>query len=559
MDFKIADSKFKELLLPTLLIVMALNISSVIDSFFIGSFIGPDAVAAIELLEPLILLITVFEWLFGLGGQILSLNKKSEFDVEGSNRYFTVSIVLSFIASLMMAVICLFFMEPIATILGSTAATKPLLIQYSKFLYLCFIVSTVSGVLTQFIRVDGQPNFASIVIIVANILNIILDYLFLSYFKMGMDSVSLASFIGYAVGLASCLYYVYNPKRTFRFVNAALEIKTFIKSTWEIIKVGFPGASMGIFDVIFVYILNLFLASTLGNLGLTTYMLCVDALVIASIINVGISETLTSIVPIYYAKHDYVNLNHLIRRALLIALISGVALILFLWIWPEGFLSLYNFDEIELSGFAINALKLYSFFFILTILPSMLIFYYEAIERSVLSTVLSVLSTLVLPLVSIYVLYNMIGSNGIWLGFPVACIITTILIIIAVKVIQIKEDEYEGLFFIEKSLVNKTKNFVLTNNNTKARNEFLHHLRTLNASEEFCDNTEKIFDIIYNTNEDETYVEVLVIDYADNIHIDIKYDGEKENLDHIKNNFPEGMIKYTEVLGFNDIEYVMEK
>ncbi len=68
MDFKIADSKFKELLIPSLLIVMALNMSSVVDSFFVGSFIGPDAVAAIELLEPVILLMTVIEWLFGLGG-----------------------------------------------------------------------------------------------------------------------------------------------------------------------------------------------------------------------------------------------------------------------------------------------------------------------------------------------------------------------------------------------------------------------------------------------------------------------------------------------------------
>lgn len=76
MNFKIADSKFKELLLPTLLIVMALNISSVVDSFFVGAFIGELAVSAIEVLEPLILLVTVFEWLFGLGGQILALNKK---------------------------------------------------------------------------------------------------------------------------------------------------------------------------------------------------------------------------------------------------------------------------------------------------------------------------------------------------------------------------------------------------------------------------------------------------------------------------------------------------
>ena len=55
------------------------------------------------------------------------------------------------------------------------------------------------------------------------------------------------------------------------------------------------------------------------------------------------------------------------------------------------------------------------------------------------------------------------------------------------------------------------------------------------------------------------YVEVLVIDYDKNIHVDIKYDGEKENLEHLKHNFPEDLLKYTEVLGFNTIEYEMDK
>ena len=558
MNFKIADSKFKELLLPTLLIVMALNISSVVDSFFVGTFIGENAVAAIELLEPLILLVTVFEWLFGLGGQILALNKKAEFDTEGSNRYFTTSIVLSLIASTIMAIICLVFMDPLATILHATEATKPLVLQYSTFLFGCFVVSTLSGVLTQYIRVDGQPNFASAVIIIANIINIILNYTFLSS-GMGMYSASLATFIGYTISLAICLLYIRNPKRTFRFTAASLKLKTFIKSSAKMIKVGFPGASIGVFDVIFVYILNAFLASTLGDIGLTTYMLCVDALVIASIIDIGISETLTSIVPIYYAKHDYINLNHLIRISLIISVVFAVLLTLAIWVWPEGFLALYNFNEKEIAGFAANALKLYSFFFLLSILPNLLIFYYEAIERSALSTVLSTLFTLVVPLFSVYTLYNLIGSNGIWLGIPVGCIISTIIVIIAVKIIQRREPKYSGLFFIEKDLVHKTKNFVLTDNDLKAKKECLQHLKNLNANEEFCNNANKLFNIILDTNPHDTYVEVLVIDYNDSIHVDIKYDGEKENLEDIKHSFPENLLKYAEVLGFNTIEYEMKK
>ena len=558
MNFKIADSKFKELLIPSLLLVMALNLSSVVDSFFVGSFIGPDAVAAIELLEPVILLMTVFEWLFGLGGQIISINKKSKFDIEGSNRYFTVSMAVSFIASLIFAIIWLIFMDPLVMILGASHATKPLVLQYSTFLSACFIVSTIAAVLTQYIRVDDHPNFASAVIIIANAINIVLDYTFLSW-GMGMYSASLASFIGYAISLVVCLWYIRHPKRTFRFIRSALKIKTFLKTTWKMTKVGFPGASIGIFDVIFVYIMNLFLVSTLGDLGLTTYMLCMDILVIGSIVDVGISETLTSIVPVYYSKHDYLNLKHLIKISLLMGLAFAVILTVFIWVWPEGFLALYRFNHMEIAGFVIHAVQLYSLFFVLSVLPSMLVFYYEAIERSVLSTVLSILYTLVIPLICVVSLYNLMGSDGIWLGFPVSCLIVCIFIFVSVKLIQRREPKYSTLFFIETDLVDKTENFVLTDNDMDAREECLNHLKNLNAGEEFCDNVNKIFNVIFDTNPHGTYVEVLVIDYDDNIHVDVKYDGEHENLEHLKHNFPEGLFKYAEVLGFNTIEYVMDK
>ena len=558
MNFKIADSKFKELLLPTLLIVMALNVSSVVDTFFVGTFIGENAVAAIDLLEPMILLVTVLEWLFGLGGQILAVSKKSEFDIDGSNRFFTTSIVVSVIASLVMALVCLIFLDQLAVVLGSNAATKPLVMQYSTYLYGCFFVSTVVGILAQYIRVDGQPNFASAVIIAANIVNIIFDYIFLSS-GMGMASASLASFIGYSVGIAICLIYIRNPKRTFRFVRSALEIKTFFKTTCEMIKVGFPGASIGAFDVVFVYLLNLFLVSTLGNTGLTTYMVCTDALVIASIVDVGVSETLTSIVPVYYSKHDYINLNHLVKNSLLISSSCAIILMGVMWVWPQGFLALYNFNHSEIADFVINALRLYSLFFIVSVLPNLLVFYYEAIERPVLSSAISVMYTLVMPFISIVILYNLIGSNGIWLGFTVGTLISMGIALVVIKLIQKREPQYSGLFFIEHDLIPKTRNFVLTDNDLNARKECLNHLKDLNADDKFCDNTNKIFDVIFDTNPHGTYVEVLVIDYDDNIHLDVKYDGEHENLEHLKHNFPEGLLKYAEVLGFNTIEYVMKK
>ena len=134
-----------------------------------------------------------------------------------------------------------------------------------------------------------------------------------------------------------------------------------------------------------------------------------------------------------------------------------------------------------------------------------------------------------------------------------------VIIFVTVMAIQKRDKKYSGLFFIEKDLIPKTRNYVLTDNDVAAREESLQHLKSLNASDEFCDNVNSMFDAIFDTNEHGTYVEMLVIDYDDNIHVDVKYDGEKENLEIIKKKFPENLFKYAEVLGFNNIEYVMDK
>ena len=203
----IANIKFKELLLPTLLIAMALNISAVFDSFFVSSLIGESALAAIQVFEPVVLFITILEWLFGLGGQILSLNCKGEFNEYGSNKYFTIAIESTVIVCIIMLIVCSVFADSLINILHPPAGVLPYVQQYAPFLFLCFPISTGLGVLSQYIRVDGQPNFASYLIIIANVINIVLDYVFLAYFHTGIGGAALATLIGYSVALIISLKY----------------------------------------------------------------------------------------------------------------------------------------------------------------------------------------------------------------------------------------------------------------------------------------------------------------------------------------------------------------
>ena len=559
MSNEIISHKFRELLLPSLLIAMALNIASVVDASFVSTFIGHNAQAALQVLEPLVLLITIFEWLFGLGGQILALNKKAEFDEDGSNHYFTTSMLATIVLSALILVVCFLFKDSLVNLLHPTAGALQYVNAYSPFLFISFPIATILGVLCQFIRVDGQPNFASGVIILVNVINIILDYLFLGVFHMGIEGASLAMLIGYVIGLLCTLKYHFDPKRTFRFVLSKLKFRAWITSTIEIIKIGLPGASMGFFNVLLIYIMNLIVGGILGELGLDIFNVCVVALLLISILIMGFAETLSSIVPIYYAQNDFYNLHHIVRNSILITLISSVIFTAFLLVFPDGLLMFFKLQQVPNDALVENAIRIYSLAFIPMAFSTMLLFYYEGIERTVESGIITIISEFLGPLMFTYLLFPYIGITSVWLSFPLGFILSIVVVVIYVKIVERNDSEYSGLFFIRKGLIEKTRNYNLESKNDDVESEMFNHLESLNVDNSSIETLDKIINTIFDSNNEKVHVEILLIDYGDKITINMKDEGKREVLKDIEKSFSEDNIKVSEVLGFNNIEYVINR
>ena len=558
MSNKIITHKFKELLLPSILIAMALNITTIVDSSFVATFIGHNGQAALQALSPLILLITIFEWLFGLGGQILSLNKKAEFDHDGSNHYFTTAMLSTVILSIIIIIICFLFENIIISILHPTVTTIPYVKAYGFYLFICFPIVTVLSVLSQFIRVDGQPKFASLLIIIPNIINIILDYVFLGIFNMGIEGASLAMLIGYLIGFFCAFKYYFDSNRTFKIIISKLKIRTWIYSTIEIIKVGLPGASMGVFNVILIYIMNLILSGALGELGLNIFNVCLNSLLMISIILVGFSETLSSIVPIYYSQNDFFNLNYIVRRAIIATFLCSVIFTVFILLYPDGILMFYNLAQMPNDALIENALRIYSLAFIPMAFSTILIFYYEGIERTLESGIISAISELFGPLLFIIILHPLIGITSVWLSFPLGFILSIIVVAIHVKLVERKESEYSGLFFIKKNLIKKTRNYTLKNKTDNIKTKMFNHLESLNVNSTSLTTLDMIVNEIFDSNDDNVTIEIFLIDYDDKIIMNIKYEGESEAMKNIKKEYSHENIKISEVLGFNNIEYTIK-
>lgn len=179
---------------------MATNIAMIVDSIIAGNLLGQNSLAAINLMSPISQLYFSITILFGLGASSIISFAKGRRDEKQANRVFTSTFIVLIALSVIFIAIQLPLADSISSLLTKDSGLKSLLYQY----YVPFIIGTPIYLLLMcsihFVRADARPAFASNIVIVANAVNLGLDFLFMGAFKMGIAGSSIATVTGYAVG-----------------------------------------------------------------------------------------------------------------------------------------------------------------------------------------------------------------------------------------------------------------------------------------------------------------------------------------------------------------------
>ncbi len=110
----------------------------------------------------------------------------------------------------------------------------------------------------------------------------------------------------------------------------------------------------------------------------------------------------------------------------------------------------------------------------------------------------------------------------------------------------------------KENLIPNTEHFTVRSKNDES--EVIGHLKSLECTAEDYKNIEAIVNCIFDNNDSDTIMEILVIDYDDNVNVNIKDTGKDGLLDEIKKHVSDDEnLKFTNVLGFNNVEYTIKK
>ena len=149
--------------------------------------------------------------------------------------------------------------------------------------------------------------------------------------------------------------------------------------------------------------------------------------------------------------------------------------------------------------------------------------------------------------------------TSVWVSFPLGFVLSIVVAAIYVKMVERKDSEYYGLFYIRKGLIEKTRSYTLESKDDDMSTEMFNYLKTLDVDSSSLETLDKIINTIFDSNNEKVHIEILVVDYDDKIAVNMKDEGKREVIKNIEKSFSQDSIKVSEVLGFNNIEYTIKK
>ena len=314
--YEFLKNKYNELLLPTIFMVASEEICSLIDVIIISFLIGSTQLAIINLIAPMNHITLIFYILLGQGSNLLILRAQSQLKNEKANYYFTFSIFGIIVVSLLYIVILFLFADNILLLFNTPAEVFSLAREYLLTIMFFYPLNCYILVISYFARSDGFPKLPFYTVLIANILNIFFDIVFLSIFHMGFVSTALASVLGYLVGAIYISQYIFNKKCSFRIISLGkfklkkipLSIKEIILNTPEVIGCIFFVLKMGLLT---------YLCSHYWNVaGLLAFLIyeCSETLVYVFLS--GVMKAMSPIITVFHKEMDFEAVHYIIVRSL---------------------------------------------------------------------------------------------------------------------------------------------------------------------------------------------------------------------------------------------------
>ncbi|MGB6153048.1 MAG: MATE family efflux transporter [Pricia sp.] len=415
------------------ILVMSLNI--LVDSIFVGNWIGSIAIAAINVVLPVSFFIAALGMSIGIGGSSIISRALGANNTEKALKTFGNQITLTVLVTVIMVALGLLYVDSLIPAFGGKGAIfEPAKIYYTIVLYgvpflaLCMMGNTV-------IRAEGKPKFAMIAMIIPSVGNLLMDYIFIYVLDWGMAGAAWATTVGYFLCFCYILYFFLSKNSELKISLPHFVLDLSILK--EIGSLGFVTLARQAVVSITYLLMNNILYGLGGEAMVAVYAIIGRMLMFALFPVFGVTQGFLPIAGFNYGAKKYDRVRTTINTAIKYAAILASIVFVGLFIFPAEIAGLFLGSGPEMSDkdLATNAYVLehapFAMRLVFAATPIIAVqligaAYFQAIGKAVPALLLTLTRQGFFFIPLILILPHYFGELGVWISFPIADVLATI-------------------------------------------------------------------------------------------------------------------------------------
>lgn len=404
--------------LPSIIMMVFTSIYGVVDGYFVSNYVGKTPFAAVNLIMPFLMIIGGVGFMIGTGGSALVAKHLGEKDENQARRVFSMMMILTLILGVSISVLGIIFADKVALLLGADIEMLDYCVTYART---CLIFNTMfmfQNVFQSFLVTAERPKLGLVVIVAAGCTNMLLDFLFIAVFQLGVVGAALATGLSQTVGgLLPLIFFLRkNNGSKLHMVRTRLELRPVLQACSNGASELMTNISSSVVSMLY----NHQLLTLAGENGVSAYGVLMYVSFIFAAVYIGYSIGTAPIVGYNYGAQNHAELRNIRVKSMRSMLIGGVIMVSLAELLAPVLAGIFVGYDKELFDMTVHAFRLFSFTFLLSGFNIWCSSFFTALNNGAISAAVSFLRTLVFQLAAVLILPIFFKLDGVWFSVAFA-------------------------------------------------------------------------------------------------------------------------------------------
>lgn len=402
--------------IPTIAMTVFMSFYTMVDGLFVSNLIGTNALSAINLTAPIIQLVTAISTMLATGGSAVIMKKMGGQKTQEAKEDFTFLILVNVVVGFIMCGLGYMLMEDIFAGMNLSSDVAGYCIEYLS----CYLLFTVPILLmnnfTLYMIASEKAALSLICSVTGGILNMVLDYIFIKTFDMGIRGAALATGLGYSVTAVVGLFVFSQKKNLLHFKKPVFRFKVLISAATN----GCSEMATALVTGIITMMFNWTMLHYIGEDGVAAVTIIMYVLMFASSLYTGYSYGVAPMISFYYGEQNHDKLKKLVTISLKVIGVISLLTVAASFILTKPLVSVFARPDNPVYDLAVTGNKICTialFFIGFNIFASGM---FTALSNGIVSAILAFSRSFVFMLITMIILPIFLGVNGIWLATPAA-------------------------------------------------------------------------------------------------------------------------------------------